>query len=120
MNYTMRKSDNLNEIKIIFSELSKEKSDGQDVQPYLFNFLSVDRYCVYIKRNRRHFYCVCGRIPWKIPFSMQDSDSMTKCFFESKCLQRAKDQYYIIAQKLISHFYLRGAQCPVSNLISSS
>ena len=102
----MRLTDNLLDLKIMFSPLAKENSEGEYVHPFLFNFISVDRYYLMIRKNRHNKYILCGKMPYKVPFQSL-MDKYTDVFFASDDLEEVKSQFYILSEKLLHRFYLK-------------
>lgn len=102
----MRVSDNLVDLKIMFSPLSKQNSDGETVHPFLFNFISVDRYYLMIRKNRQNKYVLCGKMPYKVPYQSL-MDKYTDVFYASDNLEDVKGQFYILSERLLHRFYLK-------------
>lgn len=94
--------DDLLQLKLIFSELHKNNSSGEFDVPFLFNFISVRSYWLTIRRNRNGYYCLVGKMPYKIEFQSSDSDRYSDCFYASKELKEVKDQFYILGEKLMA------------------
>lgn len=116
--YTMRLNDNLETIRHIFSVYAKCKSDGEFKSPHIFNFISFGRYFLFIKRDRRNKYLVCGRLPFKVEWINDKSSSDYLCYYESKCFCHARTQFYVFAQRLLTHNYVeKKDRCPVLDLL---
>lgn len=94
--------DDLQQLKLIFSELHKLNSSGEYDSPFLFNFISVKNFWLTIRRNRNGKYCVVGKMPYHIPFQSTDSDRYSDCFFASSDLKEAQSQFYILGERLMA------------------
>lgn len=116
--YTMRVSDNLEIIRHIFSVYAKGKSEGEFTSPHIFNFISFGKYFLFIRRDRRNKYQVCGRLPFHVQWVLDRSNSDYLCYFECKCFSRARTQFYILAQRLMTFNYVeKKDKCPVLHRI---
>lgn len=98
--------DDLLQLKLIFSELHKNNSDGEFECPFLFNFISVHKYWLTIRKNRNGKYCLVGKMPKKYLWQTVDHDKYTDCFYASDELSEVKDQFYILGSQLMA-LYLK-------------
>lgn len=121
MIYKMRPNDNLESLRHIFSVYSKGKSGGEFVSPHIFNFISFGNWFLFIKRDRRSKFLVCGRLPFKVLWLNDKSTADYLCYFESRCFSHARTQFYVLAQRLLTGQYVeKKDQCPVLNRFLSN